>query len=113
MTVVVNMSQVKKITQMGMIKVRTAKSLKNQNHRPTIRMRVGNQSMNLLAARILMNLHAARSLMNHALPKDHLSNPRSRAMIRAAIMKVQMRTKAKVRNHHRIIVIMSLKKVIM
>jgi len=112
-----------------MIKVRTAKSVKNQNHRPTIRMRVGNQSMNLLAARILMNLLAARSLMNHVLPKNHLSNPRSLmnhvlpknhlsnprslAMIRAAIMKVQMRTKAKVLNHHRIIVIMSLKKVIM
>jgi len=103
-----------------MIKVRTAKSVKNQNHRPTIRMRVGNQSMNLLAARSLMNhalpknhLSNPRSLMNHVLPKNHLSNPRSLAMIRAAIMKVQMRTKAKVLNHHRIIVIMSLKKVIM
>jgi hypothetical protein len=62
-TVVVSMSQVKKITQMGIIKVITAKSLKNQNNRRTTQMRVRNQDMNLLAA---------RSLINHALPKNHL-----------------------------------------
>ncbi len=63
MTVVVSMSHVKKITQMGIIKVITAKSLKIQYNRRITRMRVRNQDMNLLAA---------RSLINHALPKNHL-----------------------------------------